>query len=231
MNLLHYHLLASAAFPLTDERSRMGGGARGGGEIVGRMHLPSTLAEHRGFMGYRSSRAVTPGDGDGGMRRTLIGNTCWRARRPPSAERGGYRVGIGGQNDCARTHMHTHTHTKGFVKTRLRKRGRCRTCHLFSASAGSPFKYPGHSVTGEEGWRVGRRGGEGLCRRDSAIRKQSGDDEVWTHVPPDIKNSRSFFLGRDLGRPPSSANHRVSAIYTPGRKKRAVIHHFPRWHV
>lgn len=62
--------------------------------------------------------------------------------------------------------------------------------------------------------------GLGGCRRDSAIRKQAGDDEVWTHVPSDIKNSRSFFLGRDLGRPPSSANHRVSAIYTLGQKKK-----------
>lgn len=85
-------------------------------------------AEHRGFMGYRSSRAVTPGDGDGGMQRTLIGNTCRRVRRPPSAERGGYRVGWwwwggGGSkhSDRARTRMHTHTH-KGLCENKAQEK-------------------------------------------------------------------------------------------------------------
>lgn len=77
----------------------------------------------------------------------------------------------------------------------------------------------------DRGGGVGVGPGLGGCRRDSAIRKQSGDDEVWTHVPSDIKNSRSFFLGRDLGRPPSSANHRVSAIYTLGPKKKKKSSH------
>lgn len=87
-------------------------------------------AEHRGFMGYRSSRAVTPGDGDGGMQRTLIGNTCRRVRRPPSAERGGYWVGWGGvcvggggskHSDRARTRMHTHTH-KGLCENKAQEK-------------------------------------------------------------------------------------------------------------
>lgn len=75
---------------------------------------------------------------------------------------GGVVVVVGGGANIATAHVLacTHTHTKGFVRTRPRKRGRCRTCHLFSASAGSPFKYPGHSVTGEEGWGLGRGWGD-----------------------------------------------------------------------
>lgn len=132
----------------------------------------------------------------------------------------------GGQTEQPR--MYSRAHTKAFVKTRPWKRGRCRTCHLFSASAGSPFKSPGPSVTGEGGRRPGS------CNKEAVW-----DDEVRTPVPSDIKNSRSFFLGhsRDLGRPPSSAHRRVSAIYTLGQKKRTVIHHLPRppplprWHM
>lgn len=181
-------------------------------------------AEHRGFMGYRSSRAVTPGgrrrrNAEDGNRKHMSASE----KAPVSREGripGGEGSGGSKHSDRAHTRMHTHTHTKGFVKTRPRKRGRFRTSHLFSASAGSPFKFPGHSVTGEEGL--------GVCRRYSVIRKQSGDDEVRTHVPSDIKNSRSFFLGRDLGRPPVICEPQSPCyIYARPKKKKSSHPSFP----